>query len=615
MNALSDLSRYDAYAGDTETTGVKYTDRAVGISVHLPDGDTHYIRWGHEAGGNNCTRREAVAWARRELINKESRWFNAPFDLRMLSYDDIWLFRDCSDTANLHDSGIMAPLHNELEDNFKLGTLGEKYLGMPKQDSRALDAWCAEQFGGKPTHKAQIENYWRAPGDMVEPYACEDATITWNLHDHYRPLITAEGLDGLYDLERSLIPMLLKMHHRGVRVDVTAAEELQEDILQQIAEAEHEWLTVHAIGSGDDRFIDSWQRIMPVFERYGLPIHRLAPTERMKLAGLSGNPTFAKDVLAQYDHPVAEVIRNMRRLNHYSGTFLRNYIIGNADDNGFVHGEFHSVRNDRYGTVSGRFSSGGELNLQNVPSRDPVWAPLIRGLFIPMEGMRWAKIDYSQIEYRFFAHYCGGRLEKMYVDNPETDFHQMMADLTGHKRSDAKHMNFAALYGAGVKKLSVMMGCDLDRAKEVLIGYHELAPEVKGLSHKAQNRASSRGFIKSWGGRHHRFPKTNNRYAQVYKALNRLCQGSAADLIKYAMREIDSVIDWEHVVCHLTVHDELDFSVSPCAKGMKMIRQVRETMEDVNNMGAPLSINVPILADAEIGEDWGHCHEDIPRAA
>jgi len=385
-NVFPDLSRYDAYAADTETTGVSAKDRAVGISLHLPDGEEHYIRWGHEAGGNNCTRREAVEWAKAELPGKMSIWFNAFFDLRMLSYDDIWPFTDTADSDFLHDAGIAAPLHNELEESFKLDALGEKYIGEKKVDDRALNEWCADQFGGRPTTASQIKNYWRAPGDMVEPYAKGDARITWNLHHHYQPLLASESLTDLYDLERSLVPMLLKMHHYGVRVDIPKAEALQEEIKGRYGKLEYEWLTVHDVGSGEDRFIDSGQRLEPVFQRYGLPIYRNEPTEKMKLAGLIGNPTFDKDTLARYDHPVAELVREMRRLKHYSGTFLQNYILENADENSLIHGEFHSVRNDRYGTVSGRFSSGGELNLQNIPSRDEEWAPLIRGLFIPFEG-------------------------------------------------------------------------------------------------------------------------------------------------------------------------------------------------------------------------------------
>ncbi len=612
---LPDLARYDAAGIDTETTGTSYRDRAVGISLYLPDGKQHYLRWGHEAGGNNCTRREMQRWANTELRGMFLRWFNAPFDTRMLAYDDVWLYDDASDARYLDDAGVAAPLLNELEGCFKLDVLATNYANQPKLNDDVLNQWCADQFGGRPTTKAQIGNYWRAPGNMVEPYAMQDAKSTWFLHEHYHQRLIDEGLYDLYRLECELIPMLLKMHITGVRVDRTVAESLRQDILGRFKLKEHEWLTVHA-QDGSERFIDSAQRFLPIWERHGLPVTRLDPTPKMKEQGKPGNPSFSAKVLEHIDHPIAGLIRELRRLKHYSGTFIENYIINNADPFGMVHGEFHSVRNDRYGTVSGRFSSGGELNLQNIPARDLEWAPLIRGLFIPLPGYRWGKIDYSQIEYRFFAHYCGGRLEQVYIDEPFTDFHQMMAELTGHPRKHAKNINFCALYGGGIGKIAEMMGCTLDEARTVYDEYHHRAPEVKDLSNKAQNRAKKRGYVFSWGGRMHRFPRHSaSRYAQVHKALNRLCQGSAADLIKFAMRRVDQIIDWEHVICHLTVHDELDFSVAPTPEGMKMFAEVRDAMENINDLGGPRPVRVPIIADASLGPDWGHCSEPLSRAA
>ena len=594
MPNLPDLSRYDEVDIDTETTGLSSRDRAAGLSVWLPDQTGYYVRWGHEAGGNNCTRAEYQDWARRELTNKTVGLFNAGFDLRMLAYDDIWLFSNVGDANRLHDAGVMAPLYNELEPNFRLNTLGTKYCGAPKLEDSRLDDWCASAFGGKPTHRAQVKNYWRAPGDLVEKYAITDAKNTHLLRKFYQPLISSLGLDTIYDVERQIIPMLLKMHMTGVRVDVDKAQTLKTELEENWAAKQEEWGQL----TGQHKFIDSAKRFLPFFEARGLPI---TYTDK-------GNPSFAKEVLAKYppEEPLVELITALRMLKHYSGTFINNYILQNVDLFGLIHGEFHSVRNDRYGSVSGRFSSGGELNLQNVPKRDPIWGPLIRGLYIPLPGYYWVKIDLSQIEYRFFAHYAGDRLINLYLDDPNIDFHQAMADLTGHPRAHAKNMNFAALFGAGIERLAIMLGSDLEEAKRVRDEYHDRAPEAKDLSLKASRVAKRRGYITTWGGRRHRFPDGKNAYGQSYKALNRLCQGSAADLLKYAMRAVDQIIDWEHVICHLTVHDELDFSVALGKIGDEMIREVHRTMEDVNSLGCEKKMMVPVKADAESGPDWGH---------
>jgi DNA polymerase-1 len=591
---LPDLARYDEIDIDTETTGLTSRDRAVGLSVYLPDDKGYYIRWGHEAGGNNCTRAEFKDWANRELTGKLTGVFNAPFDLRMLAYEDVWLFSNVDDAKRLHDPGVQAVMNNELEPSFKLDALATKHCGKPKLKDSVVDEWCANAFGGKATSKAQIGNYWRAPGDVVEEYAIRDTECTRALRLHFTPIVTSLGLDPIYDVERQIIPMLLKMHMTGVRVDVDRAIELKDDLVTRWQEAQVRWCGL----TGQNAFIDSAKRFLPFFEELGLPITH---TEK-------GNPSFSKEVLADYppDEPLVRLITTLRQLKHYSGTFIDNYILKTVDQFNIIHGEFHSVRNDRYGAVSGRFSSGGELNLQNIPKRDLFWGPLIRGLFIPLLGYRWGKIDYSQIEYRFFAHYAGDRLINMYRDNPLIDFHQAMADMTGHPRAHAKNMNFAALFGAGIKRLAIMLGAPLSEAKRILEEYHELAPEVRDMAHEASRVAKRRGYITTWGGRRHRFPDGRNRYGQSRKALNRLCQGSAADLMKYAMRAIDQVIDWEHVICHLTVHDELDFSVSPCRTGKKMFRDVKDVMEDVNGLGCAREMLVPVIADAEMGPDWGH---------
>ena len=327
-----------------------------------------------------------------------------------------------------------------------------------------------------------------------------------------------------------------------------------------------------------------------------------------------GNPSFAKETLETLSdsHVLPGLILGLRRLATLQGTFLDSYILKQAVD-GVIHCNFNSYLDDRAGTVSGRFSSD-HPNLQNIPARDEVWAPIIRGLFVPLPGRRMLKADYSQIEYRFFAHYAGGNLRAAYVDDPDIDFHAMVAELCDMLRKPAKNINFANLYGAGVGKIAIMLGLDVDEAQPIVDEYHRRVPEVASTNKQVVGIATKRGYIRSWGGRRHRFPRhlrQKNRKAQPWKALNRLCQGSAADLIKYAMLGVSEAIDWDGTVMHLTVHDELVLSTPEGEEGVRAAARIREVMEDTTSMHAPMGdVSVPVKVDLGTGPDWGHCKKE-----
>lgn len=586
---------------DTETTGTGYEDRPVGISWALPDGRRGYARWGHEMGGNNVDRAKAMEWVRRE-VDRPGRtvyFHNAPFDDRMLSYvnDHTPVFRH----ARLEDSNFMAALLNELEDSFSLDDLGEKYLGEKKKGER-LYQWLADTFGGGATRKSQAENIWRAPGDLVEEYAEQDAVLTLKLAQFLRPKIQEENLGDVYTLETDLIPILLKMHLTGVRADVDKALRLRERLNERHQDQAEEFLDLVGREPIDGDPVDYGRKkhLVALWERFGIP-YRL--TEK-------GNPSITKDDLESMTHPVGMMVRRLRQLDHYRGTFIQSYILNNVGDGGWIHGEFHPLQQDfGYGTVSGRFSSGGALNLQNIPSRDEEWAPIIRGLFVPATPDHyWLKVDYSQIEYRFLAHYGRGQLVRAYNENPDVDFHELASEIVGIPRGDAKHINFGIVYGMGRAKMARQLGRSLDEAQEVLDEYHGRLPEVRRLYKKADRRANRRGYITTWGGRKRRFARSPNGYGHeyTYKALNALLQGSAADLIKKAMVELDKVLDWEATPMHLTVHDELDFSIP---------RGDTETPKMVKAVMEAFHLDVPVRADVEGGEDWGHVSEDYFKEA
>lgn len=625
MADFPNLRNTHLVAMDTETTGLTFKDRAVGISYATPDGREGYVRWGHKNGQNNCTLEEAKRWMKGELSTPGGTtvvFHNAAYDLRMLAYDGMFV------NQRVEDTGFLAALLNEYEEDLTLDGLGERYLG-ERKESEDLYRWCAEAFGGRAVahgKTGQAQNIWRAPGGIVEPYAIQDARLTLKLHQHLFPLLAKEDLSRIYETEVALIHPLLKMHLVGVRVDQEYAQNLRRDMTRKRDALAKRWN--RETGSTNPR---SGPQMAALFDSWGIPYPR---TGKLNAKTGQRNPSFKKEFLQGVDHPVIqEVLMSMKVLNHLGDTFIDSYILGNVGEDGLIHGEFHQLRKDfdaegggQFGTVSGRFSSGGGLNLQNLPSRDPIWGPAIRGCFVPYTpDHQWVKADYSQIEYRLLAHYGGGQLRDAYLNDPLVDFHQALADLTGVPRKDAKNLNFGIVYGMGPEALAISLGVTLEEAEDIMAQYHERAPEVKMIYNKASNAASNRGYIRTWGGRVCRFQENplygkertskrgkkyrdRNKFEGGHKSLNRILQGSAADMMKLALPRVADAIDWEEAILHLTVHDELDLSVIPSEKGHRMIAQVKELMEDMKHSGEhPLT--VPIIADAEIGPDWGHVEQ------
>jgi DNA polymerase-1 len=565
------------------------------------------MRWGHEGGGNNCTLAEFKRWAKDQLSDSSQTavFHAAPYDLRAFSNIGVKI------GAIPEDTGVLSALLYEHEPNFSLGGLGQKYLGRAKSDQR-INELAAARFGGAATRKAQAGNYWRLPGDEVEEYAEDDADLTIQLYDLRYPELINQGLLRVYQTETMVIPVLHRMWMAGVRIDVEKALEIQRQMKKEFAQVEKDW-NYH---SGGIRFSER-KRLINFLLDLGieLPYSKGGKKKSEKEGHTKEMEDWSffsvdKAALAAIEHPVGGMIKRMRQLSHYSETFIQSYLLDNVDEFGFIFPNFHQVKRnwgndeeDQTGTITGRFSSSGGLNAQNIPARDDVLAPLIRSMFIPMnEDSIWLKGDYNSIEYRFFAHYAGGNLRQSYINNPKQDLHQWVADICGIKRSHAKNVNFAKLYGAGIPKLAKTIGISEDEVREIMKIYDERVPEARRLYNKAMNRGSARGYITTWGGRKLRFESVGNtrkKYLGTFKALNKVCQGSSADLIKEAMIAVDQAIDWDTTKLHLTVHDELDLSIPRGDAGKKVMGRIKDAMETFD-------VTVPILAEFKVGENWGH---------
>lgn len=606
-----DLSRYDEFALDTETKGQGRNVWPVGCGIYTPDGQKRYMRWGHEAGGNNCTLPEFQRWGKAELKDPQKLMIchAAPYDLRALANVNINV------GCIVEDTGVLYALLNEYEPNFSLGGIAERYLGRKKSDE-SINLLGAARFGGKPTRKGQAGNYWRLSGDEVEEYGAGDPELTYLIYKLKRPEIDAQDLLEVYRLETMVIPVLHRMYQAGVRIDVDRAVTLRDQMKQEFHQVEREWNKY----SGGIKFSER-KRLIQYLMGLGIDLP-FTKKGKLKYQAGDGSDDWSfhsadKAALGAINHPVGGLIQKMRQLSHYSDTFIQSYLLDNVDDLGFIFPNFHQVKRDygnddtQTGTITGRFSSSGGLNAQNIPARDEILAPLIRSMFIPRDDDSvWLKADYNSIEYRFFAHYAGGQLRKSYQDNPEQDLHEWVGHITGLiekygmkvGRSRAKNVNFAKLYGAGIPKLALTIGCSEEETREIVAAYDARVPEARKLYHKAMNRAAVRGYITTWGGRRLHFQSVGEKkkkYLGTFKSLNKLCQGSSADLIKHAMVAVDQAIDWQNEVLHLTVHDELDLSIPKGSAGLRSARKIKEAMEN-------FELTVPILADIKVGPNWGH---------
>lgn len=610
-----DTETYDPELLDHGPGWARNKGHVIGVSIGAADRYGNRGKWyfpiRHETMPEHNWDAEVVFhWLRHVLSNPKVPKVGAN-----LQYDIGWLRHEGVEVAGeLVDVQYAEALLDEAA-LVELETLGQKYLNEGKESNKLYE-WLSDWFGGKPNGTMRKYLY-KAPPCLVGPYAESDADLPLRLAQVMFPLLEKENLLSLFQMECKLIRLMVDMRFEGVQVDVDKADQLREtlqvrsdNILDELRRKVGFEVNVNAPDS-----------LAMVFDELGLSYSRTS----------KGNPSFTKAFLETVDHPVAEMIREVRKCDKLRGTFIESYIL-NSHINGKVYGSFHQLRGEGGGTRSGRFSSSAP-NLQNIPSRDDELAPMIRGLFIPDPGhVAWRKYDYSQIEYRMLIHYAigeaGDRIRQYFNANPDTDYHvyaqEVVQQATGVliDRKPIKNINFGLIYGMGVATLAQGLKMSKKEASGLMDAYFQGVPFAKPTMDAAMEEAQKLGVITTVLGRKSRFDlwepsdwgdqrialpyeKALRSYggkiqrAYTHKALNRRLQGSAADLMKVAMLKCyeDGVFDVTGVP-RLTVHDELDFS-DPGGKD-EAFKEMKHIMETA------LPLNVPVKADGEIGPDWGH---------
>ena len=592
--------------------------QVIGMAVAW-EGFEAYYPIAHREG--NVDRDKVIAWLTAHLKRPDVTFIAAN-----AAYDMGWARRLCGlyPVGGIEDVQFMAALLDEYRFSYSLDSIAKDYLKVGKELGFLEDL--EKKWSLK--HHQVMAHLKQLPGPSIAPYAATDARRTFDLYVKMKPLIVAQDLLEVHNLESALIPMSVEMRRRGIRVNVPEAERLSENIKSERMPAlQEEIKKITGVA------VEPWESdtLEAALSERGIVCGKTrtgqAQIDQASLAKWAETEVVAKHILA------------LRKMSKIQNTFLDGHILAHQHK-GRVHCDFNQLRSERedgggFGTVSGRYSSTSP-NLQQIPTRDKEWGPLMRSLFLAEEGQRIASLDYSSQEPRLAVHFAAkARLNgareavEQFQKNPRTDYHKMVADMANIPRSTAKSLNLGLAYGMGGAKLARSLGLPTqwmqvvkqgtkttwteidadqveelrlqhydcievagDEAKSIIKKWEEGAPFMRGLYKLTSTVAEQRGFIKTLLGRRCRFQLgKDGRYGFTHKAMNRLCQGSAADQTKQGMLDL-----WnQNVVPLLTVHDELVFSVENEAEA----RSYAPVMENA------IPLLVPSIVDVNLGNTWG----------
>ena len=558
------------------------------------DGWSGYFPVAH-GGGGNLDKRLVERWIKDVLAT------DADKIMHNAAYDCGWL-RASGFTVNgrILDTMLAAPLLDENRFSYSLNALGFDYLKEVKSEAMLKQA--AADFGVHPK-----KELWKLPAMYVGEYAEQDAALTLKLWQNFKIKLRQEEVESIFDLETEVFPILMNMTLRGIRFDRIKCGMLIDKLIVREAQIHQE------LKSACGKPVDIWaaQSIATAFDKLGVAYGKTA----------AGAPSFTKSFLDECEHPVAKLIVEARETNKTHSTFLQPYM-DFSKKTGRIHPHVNQMRNDDGGTITGRLSMNNP-NLQQVPARHEIIGPMVRSLFLPEQDQLWASNDFSSQEPRLLVHYAtlldlpgAWVMAEAYRENPDTDFHQMVADMAGIKRKQAKTIGLGLMYGMGKAKLANELDLPVDEAGELIGVFHSRVPFLKGTVNAVMKRIdhpATGGAIRTLLGRKCRFPLWEPvewgvnkalphaqavveygpriKRAGTYKGLNKLIQGSAADQTKAAMVALAKA-GFDPI---LQVHDEVALSV----------RNREDAQAAAEIMANAVRLEVPSRCDVEVGPSWG----------
>jgi DNA polymerase I-like protein with 3'-5' exonuclease and polymerase domains len=484
-----------------------------------------------------------------------------------LQYDLDYLWSEGIETplAAYWDIQIADCLSYELEESYSLEALCSRYK-IPGKQAGELEAYV--ESCGKKSDMAYMA---LLPAGAVYKYAKWDAIATLEI---YRKQQRSMALPPVVELEMKLIPIILGMTRRGVRVDLNALANIE--LLATARIASYLSLVGTNVAVEDIRSSSRLAAILNKSTGHRFPIR-------------NGRPSVTAAELEAINHPDAMAAVSARKWLKLRDTFCDS--IRRHEANGRIHASFHQVRGEKYGVSFGRMSSS-HPNIQQMPVRHEEFGKMWRSIFVPDEGMKWATLDYSAQEPRWSVHfaahlnlYGAKAFRDKWNADPEMDVHQTVADMCHIKKAAAKTINLGLQYGMGADKLSHSLG---HNGQAILDQYNLTFPFIRQLLYKIRDMANSSEFIQTIGGRRCHFKADKS---DTYKALNRLIQGSAADQMKTAILRAAQA----GARLQLTVHDELCLSVN----GDDEVAIVKSAMINA------IPCSVVTMAKVSVGDNWG----------
>ena len=586
---LARLQTSNLFAFDTETTSLNYMKaEVVGVSFSVNSGEAAYVPFAHTYP--DAPKQLDRDWALKKLkplledSNKAKLGQNLKYDASVLANHGIVL------------------------EGIKYDTMLESYILDSTGTRHDMDSLALKYLGHKTTHFEDIAGkgvkqltFDQIPLEVAGPYAAEDADITMRLHEVFWPKIEKEQkLVSLFnEIELPLVPVLSRIERKGALLDIDLLAEQSQDLETRISELEKE---AHEIAGQAFNLGSPKQLGEILFEKLELPVVKKTP---------KGAPSTAEDVLVELalDYPLPKLLLEHRSLSKLKSTYTDKLPIMLSEVSGRVHTSYHQAV-----TATGRLSSS-EPNLQNIPIRTEE-GRRIRKAFIAPPGFSLVAADYSQIELRIMAHLSkdAGLLSAF---NEDRDVHTATAAevfevdqdaVSGEQRRKAKAINFGLIYGMSAFGLAKQLGLGRNQAQEYIDRYFARYPGVKDYMDATREVAHEQGFVETLFGRRLYLPEINARnkmrqQAAERTAINAPMQGTAADIIKKAMLDVDRWLLSQDVDASIVmqVHDELVLEVN---------ESILDTLiEKINTlMSGAASLDVPLVVDVGFGENWDEAH-------
>ena len=573
---LSDLKKQKEFCFDTETTGLNpFDDKLVGISFCWQKGEGYYM----PANIAKEAHKDLAHIFSSSKIRKIGH--NLKFDTEVLDHFGLEVDGIYFDT--MVASYLLNPGHRQ----HSLDTLAFVELGYQMQP--------IEDLIGKGKEQICMAD---VGVDEVCWYSCEDADISWQLYQKFLPELQKEKMDGLFEnLEMPLVNVLAQIEKNGVKVDGEFLETMSKEYGKKINELKKK---IYKLAGMEFNISSPMQLKEVLFEKLQISVKGISKTK-------TGISTAAKELeKMQGLHPIIDLIMEYREMTKLKSTYLDAIPKLISASDGRVHTSFNQTV-----AATGRLSSSNP-NLQNIPIRTEE-SQLIRRAFVAGKGFKIIKADYSQIELRIVASLANDK-EMLKVFNSNGDIHTTTAafinevepeEVTKEMRRQAKEVNFGVLYGMGAWGLASRTGISNARAQEFITKYFVKYKGVKKYVVEIIEMAEDKGYVETLYGRRRYIPEINSTIQQVRGSAERIAtnmpiQGTAADLIKLAMVEIQNkltdISPKSRMI--LQVHDELVFEV-PSGDVEKVSKFVKEAMCSVMKLKAPIEVEV------SVGDNWG----------